>query len=99
MSARGPVQVALISVLLAAHGRAMTIVELRSRLAEAGFGGLPSEVLYQGLGALVRRGVVAKVRQPGQARTHWAAAGSAALHLGTAARGGTGEAQVCRDIA
>ncbi|MEE3755249.1 hypothetical protein [Mycobacterium intracellulare] len=90
MNMHSPVQAGVLDVL--ACGRAMTVVELQVRLAATGLGRLHAEPIYQGLGALERRGMVAKVRLPGQSRTHWAVADSAALHLRSAAYRGAEEA-------
>lgn len=90
MNAPSPVQAGVLDIL--ACGRAMTVVELQARLTTTGLGALHVEPIYQGLGALVRRGMVAKVQLPGQARAHWAMAGSAATHLRAAAYRGLEEA-------
>lgn len=77
---RGQLQTVVLEILSTA-GRAMTIAELRVGLIDAGFGGIHSEPIYRSLGALRRDGAVQSIRHQGQARTHWAVADSAALHL------------------
>lgn len=77
---RGQLQTVVLEIL-STTGRAMTVAELRVGLVDAGVGGIHSEPIYRSLGALRRVGAVRSIRYPGQARTHWAVADSAALDL------------------
>lgn len=79
---RGQLQ-SVVFDILSATGRAMTAAELRAGLVEAGISGAHAEPIYRSLGSLRRCGAVERVRHPGQTRTHWAVADSAALRLAT----------------
>lgn len=85
MNSSAPVSVsaslsaALLEIL--STGRAMTVAEIRPRLAHYGFGHLPVEPLYRNLASLRRRGEVRRIDHAAQPRAYWAIAESAALRL------------------